>query len=331
MESGMRDIENINSAVCSSPCLFCGPTEIEVLCLKGRHGEHLRTVICRGCGLIWSDPRPDDQELKTFYSHNYRLEYKGLTRPQKKHVYRDAVEAMRRYRFVKGLLQPKDTLLDVGAGTGVFVCYLRKLGFNACGIGTCENHSRYARDILKVPVRTGFCRDVDGKKSYNIITLHHVLEHMADPLAELKHLWCLLQDDGHLVVDVPNAEDIRQDPGNRYHKAHIYSFNPETLAALGITAGFVPYLQTIAPLNGNITIIFKKQRETAPNPINLRNNFSKITTILNEHTPFRHFTSMTPYKKLAENALAALTEQLMIRKFRTDLEIIDAVISFEKR
>jgi SAM-dependent methyltransferase len=331
MEKTMPNITVNNTIESFSPCILCGPTMVAVLSLKDRHGEYLRTVICTVCGLIWHDPRPDASEMKKFYSEEYRLDYKGLTRPKKKHVYRDAVEAMRRYNFFKELLQPKYTLLDVGAGNGVFVCCLRELGINASGIGPCENHSQYARDVLKTPVRTGFSQDTNEDESYNFITLHHVLEHMADPLTELKHLRRILADDGYLIVEVPNAENIKQDPGNRYHKAHIFTFNPETLTALGRETGFTPHHQTTEPLNGNISIIFRKQIEESPPPVELRDNMKKITTTLNNHTSFRHFTSPIPYTKLAENILTAIREQRAIRKCRTDLDIINSVISSAAR
>ena len=311
---------------CSIPCNLCGTTIIETLSLRDKKGDYLRTVICSKCGLIWSDPRPSDDKIREFYSREYRKEYKGITKPKKKHIYRDAKEAIRRYNYFKEILKKEDSLLDIGAGNGVFVYSLRKLGFNAQGIEPDENHTRYAREELQIPVTTGFAQEINNKKSFNIITLHHVLEHLADPLAELKNIWGILKENGYLVVEVPNAEDIKQDPKNRYHKAHIYTFNPETLITLGKRAGFSVFKKAIAPLNGNISIIFQKNSETANGSIELDGNFSKITKLLNRHTNLRHFSTLVPYKKVFTNAFIAIGEQIAVRKYN-EIDIIDAVIS----
>lgn len=117
-----------------------------------------------------------------------------------------------------------------------------------------------------------------------------------------------------LIIEVPNIEDMRQDPKNRYHKAHIYTFNPETLIALGKKAGFQVFRKSIAPLHGNILIIFEKTVENQNSSADLNDNFKKITTHLNRHTNLHHFTSIVPYKKVLHNACVAIAERFAIRK-----------------
>lgn len=314
------------TAQCSIPCNLCGSKIVDTLSLKDKNGDYLRTVICKKCGLIWSDPRPAEEEIKNFYSKQYRKEYKGITKPKKKHVYRDAREAMKRYNYFKEIISRGDSLLDIGAGTGVFIYTMRQLGLNAKGIEPDENHARYAREKIQVPVTTEFAQDIDTEESFDIVTLHHVLEHMTNPLWELKKISAILKENGHLIVEVPNAEDIKQDPKNRYHKAHIYTFNPETLAALGNRAGFHVVKKSVAPLHGNILIIFKKTMKETDN-YEIRSNYSKITSMLKSHTNFRHFTSSVPYKKIFVNALVAIQEQIAIRGFEDEKSIINFVIS----
>ena len=312
---------------CTIPCNLCTSVSVETLSLRDRKGKYLRTVICRKCGLIWSDPRPDDTAVLSFYSKHYRKEYKGITAPKKKHVYRDAKSAMKRYAFFKDILKTGNRLIDIGAGNGIFVYCMRKMGFNAEGVSPDEGFSRYAREALDLPVLTGFAKDIDKKNYYRFVTLHHVLEHMTDPLAELKNIWEMLQNDGFLYVSVPNAEDVMQDPGHRYHKAHIYTFNPETLTALGQKAGFELLRLETAPCNGNISVLFKKKNGPLESPVHLDGNYSKIVNILNNHTTLRHFASAVPYKKALMSMWTAVIERLNIGKFSDDREMIDTVVS----
>ncbi len=313
----------------SIPCNLCGAASVDVLSLKDRKGAYLRTVICKKCGLIWSDPRPDDETIKNFYSKGYRREYKGDTLPKKKHVHRHAREAVRRYRFFEDLIEKGDRLLDIGAGNGVFVYCLRRLGHRARGIEPDENHSRYAREVLEVPVATGFSADIQDKGAYSMVTLHHVLEHMHDPLAELRHIRSMLEPEGTLVVEVPNAEDIGQDPKNRYHKAHIYTFNPEILTALGQKAGFAVLRKNVAPLNGNIAVIFQKKDDSLPCPVDLSANYQKIMVTLKRHTHFGHFTSSVPYTKFINSFLDSVKELIAVSALSDHKEIINRAMTEE--
>ena len=322
----MTDREEQNTAESLVPCNLCGSKLVEIISLKDRNGNYLKTVICKRCGLIWNDSRPSDEQIQEFYSKEYRKEYKGIKKPKKKHLYRDAKSAMKRYSFFKEILAKNDSVLDIGAGSGVVVYCLRKLGVNAQGIEPDENHARYAREGLHVPVITGFAQEINDKESIHIVTMHHVLEHMNDPLAELKNIWLILKENGFLIIEVPNAEDIKKDPKNRYHKAHIYTFNPETLIALAETAGFKVYKKKIASFNGNISIIFQKHHNLKYTLTNLVDNFLKISTVLKSHTNFRHFTSLVPYKKRLWNLGVAIEERIAVMKYKTDKEIIDTVV-----
>lgn len=315
-----------DTKACSIPCNLCGYSNIEELSLKGRNGNYLRTVICKICGLIWTDPRPEGKDIKKYYSKEYRLEYKGICKPKLKHIYRDANEALRRYDFMKGIIKKDDVILDIGSGSGVFIYTLRKLGYDATGIEPDEGYAKYSIEVLEVPVKVAFARDITTASSFNIITMHHVLEHMENPYAIIHKSRSLLKNAGFLIIEVPNAEDIKQAPYNRYHKAHLYTFNPETLECVGRKAGFNVYKTSVAPYNGNIAIIFQKSE--APHIISgkLPGNFEKITEILNEHTTLRHFTTFIPYKKFLKNTIKAIQEQIMIKKFDNGKDIIDSII-----
>ena len=67
-------------ASCSLPCNLCGSTQVAELSHLDRDGSALRTVICKDCGLVWSDPLPMD--VAQYYEHDYRLDYKAAYTPK---------------------------------------------------------------------------------------------------------------------------------------------------------------------------------------------------------------------------------------------------------
>jgi methylase of polypeptide subunit release factors len=110
---------------CSIPCNLCGGTEVSILSNRSRSGKPLRTVICRACGLVWSDPRPHD--ARRFYEQEYRLSYKHTYRPKLKHVLRAGNVALSRFEKIEQLLSTRKAVLDVGTGGGEFAYLLQSL------------------------------------------------------------------------------------------------------------------------------------------------------------------------------------------------------------
>src|SRR5215210_3503977 len=136
--------DSLSSSSCSVPCNLCGSREVEEIGQLDRNRKPLRTVICQRCGLVWTDPRPREEEIVNFYTEDYRLEYKGAYQPRLKHVYRAGRGAIDRYQRIKDLLNPEHNILDIGAGGGEFVYVMRRLGFDARGIEPNRGYAAYA-------------------------------------------------------------------------------------------------------------------------------------------------------------------------------------------
>lgn len=311
---------------CSIPCNLCDSTTIDILSLKDRNRQYLRTIICKKCGLIWTDPRPDGSDIKKFYLRDYRKEYKGSYVPKPKHIYRHINEAVRRFGQLNAFLNRNDRILDIGSGTGVFVYMLRRIGIDASGLEPNERYAAFSTNELDIPVKNAFIQEVESNEAYNVITLHHVLEHMENPLSILKKIRMLLEEGGLLIMEVPNAENTYQDPHNRYHKAHLYTFNPKTIATLGRKSGFKLLKMQVEPQNGNIFLVLKKAAFSFPSTYEIPGNYHRIRSLLKRHSSFHHFTSPRPYKKFFILFGKAIQEQLAIRKYGAAKDILDDVI-----
>lgn len=70
---------------------------------------------------------------------------------------------------------------------------------------------------------------------FDILTMIHALEHMPDPLASLQDAAFLLNDDGRLLVEVPN---VLTSPFDLLIADHLLHFSPAHLAYLASRAGF---------------------------------------------------------------------------------------------
>ncbi|MEM8763009.1 MAG: class I SAM-dependent methyltransferase [Bacteroidota bacterium] len=92
-------------------------------------------------------------------------------------------------------------LLDFGAGTGDFVKFAQHNGFDSIALEPSALASEKAQQKgLTVFNSLEQIKD----KFFNVITLWHVLEHLPNLDRDIETLLSLLEDDGLLVIAVPN-------------------------------------------------------------------------------------------------------------------------------
>ncbi|NJN70826.1 MAG: class I SAM-dependent methyltransferase [Nitrospira sp.] len=117
----------------------------------------MQTVICRACGLVWSDPRP--HEARQFYGEEYRLSYKQTYSPRPKHVLRAGKVALSRFEKVAQLLSYRKTVLDVGTGGGEFAYLLQTLGHSVSGVEPNRGYADYSIRNYGLTIQVGFIQD----------------------------------------------------------------------------------------------------------------------------------------------------------------------------
>ena len=248
------------SAECTVPCNLCERTDVEVIATRGRDEKPLRTVICIHCGLVWTDPRPSSESTRRFYTDEYRLAYKATYTPKRKHVIHETLRGLKRAEDIDDILQPDMRLLDAGCGGGFFLYALNRRGVQVSEIEPNNGFGSFATTELGLPVKSGFVQDVTfPKESFGIITLHHVLEHLEDPVGILRRLCGRLKPNGFLVIEVPNVEATYHAPHNRFHISHNYNFNPATLEGIGSRAGLSVFRSRLIPRTKHIHTTFQKR------------------------------------------------------------------------
>lgn len=311
---------------CPIPCNLCGSSDVEVLGDRDRDGHPLRTTICRACGLVWSNPRPGEEEVRRYYSSEYRLDYKGQATPSMRHVARSGRGALNRYRVLAPYLTRAGRILDAGAGGGEVVYVLRKLGFDASGLEPDEQYARHARETLGVPVATGFVQDAAFPAgSFDVVTMYHALEHVEDPSAILSRLRGWMVEQGVLLIEVPNVEAACIAPEHRFHFAHFYNFNREALEALGRKAGFEPVNTMTSPDGGNLISVFRAVAHSHP-PRFDASNYARVAGIVKRHSSIRYYCSASPYVGPVNRLRAYLTDRRAARGCQTPTQVLDKLI-----
>ncbi len=312
---------------CPIPCNLCGSVDVDELGSRDRDGHPLRTTICRQCGLVWSNPRPGEDEVRRYYSREYRLDYKGCATPSLRHIARSGRGALNRYRDLAPFLKPGDRVLDAGAGGGEVVYVLRKAGFDAMGLEPDERYASHAREALGVPVATGFVQDGSFPPGrFDAITMYHALEHVEDPVGILTTLRGWLMDGGLLLIEVPNVEARCIHPHRRFHFAHFYNFNEVTLESTGRRSGFEPVQTTTSRDGGNLISVFRAVDAPAGPARPAEGNYARVSAIVRGHTAAGYYLSAVPYAGPLERLRAFFKDRGATRGRATAREVLDGLI-----
>lgn len=287
-------------------CPLCAGSRQSRVSSRDRHFARLTNVGCDDCGLIFTNPMPTDEALETFYERDYRKEYQGEASPRPVHLLRGEKRAEARLALLRPHLQPGAAVLDLGAGAGEFVASAAKAGFAARGIEPSVEFSAFARRHFGVDVRQGAWQSLDPAAGiFDIVTMHHVLEHLSEPVAALMHLRKILTPSGLLAISVPNIADPRRSPQGRWHKGHVLSFTPETLDLLAWKCGF-------EPVAGEGTARLYRKTEIPsdwqPDPDIARQILARVKA----HNTIRHYMSVTPYRRFLERTRRHVGERLQV-------------------
>lgn len=209
-------------------------------------------------------PVPTPGELEFFYKNQYySLIKKGGRAPELRRLMKGNKAAAAERAWLHSTLYPdichvlnehagKKRVLDIGCGTGEFVNYLKKNGFDGTGIEPSADAINKGRSRgLKLYNFTleEFAKKI-GKKNagrFDAVTLLNVLEHVPDPLKVINTVREMLNPGGVICVKVPNdfseiqslaQKHVRKSPWWIAAPDHINYFNFVSLRNVLKALGF---------------------------------------------------------------------------------------------
>ncbi len=300
-------------------CAVCERREYRTISNADRNGRPLCTVMCDLCGLVWTNPRPSSEDIDRYYATEYRADYTRNRAPTVRKILRGMLGAEERRRQLAHLVRADSRVLDVGCGAGEFVYLLRCDAVDAFGIEPGEEYADFSRRVLEIPIQTATVdRAVVEPGSQDLITMFHMLEHVADPRRTLATIrdW-LREEGGVLVVEVPSVDSTVQAPRHRFHYAHLYNFNASTLGALGEAVGLRLLRSYHSDDGGNVTCVFGRGGEGGHRVTGLPENVARTRQILRNHTAAGHYLSATPYRRALIRLGRRWRENRLLRQLRT--------------
>lgn len=210
-------------------------------------------------GFFQLDPIPTLEELEKHYREKYYQETKSDTYsqeydPEELEYIHSSLEE-KEYLLKKFLRDDQRTFLDIGCGEGWALSYFHGHGwlveggdFSRYGI---EKHNKKMVDFFEQGDIDFLCdRRIIEEKTYSVVHIDNVLEHVINPKELMQKCAQLLADDGILYIDVPNDFNPVQKylyEGGFIKKTkwvieteHISYFNKDGLVNLAKACGLEP-------------------------------------------------------------------------------------------
>jgi len=228
-------------------CNLCGLRSFDLVKQKLRDDKsHYKVFKCKGCKHIQLIPKPSTEDDKDFYDRNLQDKRRKKKLDFEKLKDDNQFDTERHVRLITSLSKGTNcSILDIGSGYGFFVNSLYERQFkDVTGIETSRERREIAQANSPVKILDCDINDPDTNIGrFDIITIFHVLEHMANPIAFLKNVSKILKENGTLVCEVPNVNEMLLDYCKEYNdfywiRAHLNYFSEHTLRLSFEKAGF---------------------------------------------------------------------------------------------
>jgi SAM-dependent methyltransferase len=187
-----------------------------------RYGD-VFLVRCRSCGHVYTGPEPTPAELEAYYSGYPR---QGELHPMTAVRFGELLDRLERFREV-------GRMLDVGAGDAHFLRAAQARGWEAHGTEYAPSKVQEAHGA-GLRMHEAPWRPVDADGSFDVVSALEVVEHLVDPLDELRWMARLVRPGGAVVLTTPNFSALsRRILGPRWraiaYPEHLSLFTARTL------------------------------------------------------------------------------------------------------
>ena len=229
-------------------CINCGCKDFKYLLKVNDFSiskENFDLHQCTNCQFVFTQNAPSESEIAPYYKSEDYISHSDTNKGLINKIYHIVRKIMlsKKFNLIKNL--PGDTnILDIGSGTGYFLDYMKQKGYSTLGIEVDENARSYGKEKfgLNILPPSDFTNgSIDQKFSF--ITMWHVLEHIYDPNQYMQIIHSLLQNEGYLIIALPNKSSYDAAHYKDYWAGydvprHLWHFTPNTLEQFANKNGF---------------------------------------------------------------------------------------------
>jgi SAM-dependent methyltransferase len=255
--------------------LRCPLCSSELIAVHFSCTDHLKSkeafdiARCNNCGFLFTQDYPDEKDISEYYESEDYISHTDTSTGLLNKIYHLARQVMliRKRGIIRRLTGLNGgKLLDVGSGTGHFAAMMKKSGWTVRGIEINEKARNYSESAFGLDIIGPDSMASLEEKSFDCVTMWHVLEHFHDPQKYLSDLVSLLKPGGICLIALPNSSSFDAGYYGRFWAAfdvprHLWHFDPDTFNLFSVKLGMKSEQRLVLPFDVfYISVLSEKYR-----------------------------------------------------------------------
>lgn len=256
-------------------CNLCGSRDFEVV-FKAGVAQNAQIVRCRDSSLMYANPRwkSADVEQVRAYDPDFPFFQQPWFKKRADKEELQIVDYRDSRREMADCFPERGKLLEIGFSLGYGLAAWSKEGWDCTGVEPWQGGVRHAGQVLGLQhVHASTLQEMNfPDDTFDVVVMLHVIEHLDDPVAELKEIFRVLRPNGRAIIETPRYDTLAFRLLGRRERSiscdgHIYFFTRKTLEAAGEKAGFqverfrtVGRSMTVHRLLWNLGVMSKSKR-----------------------------------------------------------------------
>lgn len=230
----------------SKVCLICNSCQIRKYNAKAFDSGCSRQIQiqeCKNCFFAWQYPyKRTELESIAWFESAYSSPSQQYKRTEYFDENRKREIANLEYEFISSLPIKNKSILDVGAGAGIFSEVVAKKNYTVTAIDPAMDEQKF-KDNPDVMVIKGTIDQLPDEQRFDVITLWDVIEHVPSPIGLISKLNKHLNKDGWLILETGNYKSANRVQAGVDHwifqEDHKWYFSPASLKIILKKLGFV--------------------------------------------------------------------------------------------
>ncbi len=188
---------------------------------------------CKDCHLIFTNPRPEDEDLGRYYESPDYLSHDTKSSGALGKLYQILrnINIKQKYKIVSELIGT-GKILDIGCGTGELLHYFQKQKWECIGVEPNASARGFARKHYHLKVEKEQGLQNLPATYFDVISMWHVLEHVPNVNERMIEIKRILKKEGYLIIALPNITSWDANLYKDYWAGldvprHLYQFSPQ--------------------------------------------------------------------------------------------------------
>jgi 2-polyprenyl-3-methyl-5-hydroxy-6-metoxy-1,4-benzoquinol methylase len=194
---------------------------------------------CNTCNLLFTNPRPDTDSIGQYYESKEYISHHDEGTSLMSRVYTSVRDYTigQKVKLINSFPSTNRTILDIGCGTGNFIQACKKDGWSISATEPdMEARNAASKKVGDTLFESIFREELNGK-TFDVITMWHVLEHVHLLSETITWLAEHLNPNGKIIIAVPNPQSYDAQQYGKYWAAydvprHLYHFTRDVMKTL---------------------------------------------------------------------------------------------------